>query len=133
MTSFQIVALYVALNLLLALLLTMRVSKQRMAKKVSIGDGDNPDLLASIRTHANFTETSPFVLIGLIALAMMGAHHFVLHIFGAGFLLGRILHMHGMAQSKSNGTGRGLGALLTMLIILSQAIYLLYLVFTFTT
>ena len=71
-------------------------------------------------------------LIGLIALAMMNAHSLALHIFGGAFLLGRILHAHGMAQKDANGKGRGIGMMLTLLGLAGPALYLLYLVFTFT-
>lgn len=132
MTTFQIVALYVALNLLLAIVLMMRVGGQRMNKKVSIGDGGDDGLLARIRAHGNFTENAPLALIGLFALAMMNANPIALHIFGGGFILGRLLHAHGMDQKGANGKGRGIGMMLTMLALVGPALYLLYLVFTFT-
>ena len=132
MTSFQIVALYLALNLILVCVLMMRVGSQRMNKKVNIGDGGDSDLQARIRAHGNYTENAPLALLGLIVLAMMNAHSTALHIFGSAFLIGRILHAHGMAQKGANGKGRGIGMMLTMLALLGPAFYLLYLVFTFT-
>ena len=128
MTLFEIVAFYVALNLLLLPVLMLRVGSQRLGKKISIGDGGDASLFARIRAHANFTETTPMALIGLMALAMMSAAPIVLHIFGAGFFIGRILHAHGMAAEGSNGKGRGLGAMLSLLTFLGQAIYLLVLI-----
>ncbi len=132
MTSFQIIALYVALHLLLLLALAVRVGKQRETSKVSLGDGGDESLLSRIRAHANFTETAPFAIIGLIALAMMNAHPIALHIFGAGFFIGRILHAHGMDQKDALGKGRVLGMVLTALVFLGEALYLLFLVFTFS-
>jgi len=70
MTTFQIVALYVALNLILACVLMLRVGTQRTDKKVSLGDGGDSLLLSRIRAHANFTENAPLALIGLFGLAM---------------------------------------------------------------
>ncbi len=132
MTSFQIIALYVALHLLLFIILVMRVGKLRVSQEVSLGDGGDDSLLARVRAHANFAETAPFALIGLIALAMMNAHPVALHVFGAGFFIGRILHAHGMDQKDALGKGRGLGMLLTALVFLGEALYLLFLVFTFS-
>lgn len=131
MTSFQIVALYTALNLILACILMLRVGSQRLGKKVSLGDGGDQDLFARIRAHGNFIETAPLALIGLFALAMMNGHSVALHIFGALFFLGRLLHAQGMAQAGANGHGRGLGAMATLLTFLGTGFYLLYLVFTF--
>lgn len=131
MTSFQIIAFYTALNLILACVLTLRVGTQRSDKKVSLGDGGNSLLLSRIRAHANFTENAPLALIGLFALAMMNGHIIALHIFGAGFLIGRILHAQGMGGKNALGKGRVIGMLLTLITSLGQAFYLLYLVFTF--
>jgi len=133
MTTFQIVALYVALNLILASALMLRVGGQRMAKKINLGDGGDTALLARIRAHGNFIESAPLALIGLFALAMMGAHPIALHVFGAGFFIGRILHAQGMAAKDAAGKGRGLGAMLTLPTFLGQALYLLYLIISFTT
>ena len=132
MTTFQIVALYVALHLILAPILMFRVGQLRMKEKVSLGDGDSPALFARIRAHGNYVETAPFALIGLFALAMMGANSIGLHIFGAVFLLGRILHAHGMAQEGSMGKGRLIGMMMTLFTFFGTALYLLYLIFTFT-
>ena len=131
MTLFQIVALYVALHLILAPILMFRVGQIRIKEKVSLGDGDNPALFARIRAHGNYVETTPFALIGLFALAMMSAHPIALHLFGAVFFIGRILHAHGMAQKGSNGKGRLMGMMMTLFTFFGSAAYLLYLIFTF--
>lgn len=134
MTLFEIVALYVALNLLLAPFLMFRVGGQRLAKKVNLGDGGDPTLLSRIRAHGNFTENAPLLLIGLFAIAMASNPHsfiytpFLLHGFGAAFTLGRILHAYGMSDKGKNGKGRLVGTLLTMLSYLGMAITLLILI-----
>lgn len=132
MTLFQIIALYVALHLILAPILMLRVGQVRIKEKVSLGDGNNAALTARVRAHGNYIETTPFALIGLIALAMMGASSIALHIFGAVFLLGRIFHAHGMAQKGAMGKGRGIGMMMTLFTFLGTAIYLLFLIFTFS-
>lgn len=128
MTLFQIAALYIALNLILAPLLMYRVGQVRIGKKIDLGDGGDALMLSRIRAHGNFTENAPLALIGLIGLAMLGAHPIALHIFGAAFFIGRILHAMGMA--KTFGQGRLVGTLLTLLTFLGQAGYLLFLIFT---
>jgi len=126
MTLFQIVALYVALNLLLLPVLMLRVGQIRISQKISLGDGGDAALLARVRAHGNFIETVPFALIGLIALAMLSAHPIVLHIFGAVFTFGRVAHAHGMAQKGALGKGRSIGAALTLVTFLGMGFYLLY-------
>ena len=128
MTLFQIVALYIALNLILAPLLMYRVGQVRIGKKINLGDGGDDLMLSRIRAHGNFTENAPLALIGLIGFAMLSAPPLVLHIFGAAFFIGRILHAMGMAGSF--GQGRLVGTLLTLLTFFGQAGYILFLVFT---
>jgi uncharacterized membrane protein YecN with MAPEG domain len=131
MTTFQIVAFYIALHLILAPVLMFRVGQIRIKEKISIGDGNSPALMARIRAHGNYTETAPFALIGLIAMAMLPAPPIALHLFGAIFLLGRLLHAHGMAQKNANGKGRFIGMMMTLFTFFGTAIYLLWLIFTF--
>lgn len=128
MTLFQIVAFYIALNLILAPVLMFRVGQIRLGKKINLGDGGDALMLSRIRAHGNFTENAPLALLGLIALAMLSAHPIALHIFGATFFIGRILHAMGMAGSF--GQGRLVGTLLTLLTFFGQAAYLLFLIFT---
>ena len=128
MTLFQIAGLYIALNLALTPILMYRVGQIRIRKGISLGDGGNELLNARIRAHGNFTENAPLALIGLIGLAMLGANPIILHIFGAAFFIGRILHAMGMA--KTFGQGRLVGTLLTILTHFGQAGFILFLVFT---
>lgn len=128
MTLFQIAALYIALNMILAPILMFRVGQIRIGKKINLGDGGDDLMLSRIRAHGNFTENAPLALLGLIGLAMLGAHPIALHIFGAAFFIGRILHAMGMAQFF--GQGRLVGTLATLLTFLGQAIYILVLIFT---
>jgi len=133
MTLFQIVGFYTALHLLLLPVLMFRIGQIRMSKKISLGDGGNDALNVRIRTHGNFIETTPLALIGLFALAGLGAAPLALHIFGAGFFLGRVLHAHGMTKKNALGHGRTIGMLLTLLTFLGTAIYLLILAFNSST
>lgn len=130
MTSFQIVALYAALNLSLAPILMMRVGQVRLSERVNLGDGGNDMLQARIRAHGNFTENAPLALMGLFALAMLGAAQIALHVFGAAFFIGRVLHAYGMAKPNSAGKGRVIGMILTLLPFIGMAIYLFILIFT---
>ena len=128
MTLYQIAALYIALNLILAPLLMYRVGQVRIGKKINMGDGGDELMLSRIRAHGNFTENAPLALIGLIGLALLSAHPIALHVFGAAFFIGRILHAMGM--SGAFGKGRLFGTLLTLLTFFGQAGYILFLVFT---
>ena len=128
MTLIKIVAFYIALNLLLTPVLMYRVGQIRIRKNILLGDGGNDLLLSRMRAHANFTENAPLALIGLIGLAMLGANPIVLHVFGAAFFIGRVLHAMGMAETFKQG--RLIGTLLTLLTHFGQAGFILFHVFT---
>lgn len=125
MPLYQVVALYIGINLLILPVLMMRIGSQRMSKKIILGDGGDQGLFARIRAHANFTETTPFFMIGLLAMAEVGAANILIHIFGAGFTIGRIAHAHGMAAPNAAGPGRTIGALLSILTFIGMGAFLL--------
>jgi len=129
MTLFEIVGLYVALNAILFVWLTLRVVAVRRREKISLGDNEDSNLRKRIRSQANFTETAPIALIGLLALAALGAANWALHFFGAALTIGRGLHGYGMMGKNAVGPGRPLGMLMTLLVVLGQALYLAYLIF----
>lgn len=126
MSTFEIVALYVALNMILAPILMFRVGQVRLGKKINLGDGGDELMLSRIRAHGNFTENAPLALLGLLALAMLNAYPITLHIFGAAFFLGRVAHAIGMSGNWSKG--RLVGTVLTLLVFILQAFYIIGLI-----
>jgi uncharacterized protein len=101
-----------------------RVGQVRIAHKVAMGDGGNPAVVARMRAHANFVEYTPFVLIllGLIELAAGTS----LWLWGVGslYLLARVAHGFGMdVQPPARSPLRGIGVLVTMLILLGLGAY----------
>jgi len=128
MTLFEIVALYVAINLILAPILMFRVGQVRLGKKINLGDGGDKDLISRIRAHGNFTENAPLLLVGLLALASLSALPIVLHIFGASFTIGRVLHAMGMAGKLKQG--RLIGTITALLSYVGMAASLIYLIIT---
>lgn len=126
MTLFEIVALYVAINLILAPVLMFRIGQVRIGKKINLGDGGDADLMSRIRAHGNFTENAPLLLLGLLALASLSALPILLHIFGAGFTFGRIVHAFGMAGILKQG--RLIGTLSAILSYFGMAVTLIYLI-----
>ncbi len=127
MTSFQIVALYVALSLVLNVVLMLRVGRGRLSKGINLGDGGDADMISRVRAHGNYIENAPLMLIGLFALAMLSGAPIALHIFGALYFIGRLLHALGMAGTF--GQGRLIGTVSSLLAYLGMAIYIIVLIF----
>ena len=127
MTTFQIVALYLALALILNAVLMLRVGRGRLSKGINLGDGGDDDMIARVRAHGNFIENAPLTLLGLLAVAFMNGSPVMLHVLGIVFILGRVFHAMGMAGTF--GQGRLIGTLATLLSYIVMALYLLYLIF----
>ncbi|TVV71524.1 MAPEG family protein [Sphingomonas solaris] len=109
---------------LLNVWLAVRAGRVRLATKVDIGDGGNPQLIARMRAHANFVEYTPFflILLGLIELAHGPATW--LWIVSIVYILARIAHAFGMDRPAPNPFRAG-GIILTFLILIGLAGYAL--------
>lgn len=84
------------------LVLSVRISAIRRSARISMGDGNNPELLSRIRAQANCTEYAPIGLVMLLlAEQHFGASWFVMALAGL-LLAGRILHPIGMAMAAPN-------------------------------
>lgn len=128
MTLFEIVALYVAIFLIMNIVLMYRVGQVRIAKKINLGDAGDELMISRVRAHGNFSETVPLLLLGLIALAMLSAPVWALHLVGAGLVIGRLLHAMGM--SGTFGQGRFIGTLSFLLLSLFTAGMIAYKIIT---
>lgn len=114
----QITLIIAAAMGLLNVWLGARVSRGRTAHKVSLGDGNVPQLLARTRAHANFNEYVPIALIlmGLIEMNV-GASRWLWGI-GALLVVARVLHPFGLDRRSPNPY-RMVGAVLTYATLLA--------------
>ncbi len=107
---------------LVCVVLILRIGKGRFVHKVSIGDGGNTDLLIRMRTHANFVEYVPFILILMGLLELAGANHIFMTCCGGALVVFRILHAIGMPRPAPNPY-RAIGALGSVALMLVLAGY----------
>jgi len=119
MQHIGVVALYIGLNCILLLVLAYNVGSRRGAQNAlepgAIGD---VQLMRAIRAHGNYSEYAPLALLTLLVLALAGLPAIVLHVFGGGFTLGRVVHAIGMMQPKHPNGIRFAGNLVTGLSLL---------------
>lgn len=125
-TSAQAAALWVALTLLVLLLLSLQVVRQRTKHKVLIGDDGVPELVRAVRAFGNATEYAGPGMAALIMLAVVQASPLAIHLFGAAFVVGRIAHAVGISQSAGTSIGRAGGTLLTWVGFLFAIVVLLF-------
>lgn len=114
MNGTEAATLYVGLNTLIILVLLVLVIRQRRIHKCALGDGGHSSLILAIRAHANAVEVIPVTLVGLVALASVGAPALVVHALGIILTLGRVLHAYGLSGKSGPSFGRMSGMLLSL-------------------
>jgi uncharacterized membrane protein YecN with MAPEG domain len=119
---YPVTTIYAALLGLLMVYLSDQVSRQRKQLGISLGHGDESRLERAVRAHGNFIEYTPMGLILLLLLESEVTYLWMLHLFGAMLLAGRLLHAFGMARPKSRFNGRYWGTALTWIMIASAAL-----------
>ena len=119
MNSTQAAAIYVGVNIALLVFLGARVVGRRRSAQVSVGDGGDAALNLRIRTHGNASEYIPAFLVGLFMTASLGLAVWGVHVLGAVFTLGRVLHAIGLSGTVM--PARAFGMILTWLPMLAVA------------
>jgi len=130
MELFEIATFFVAINILILIVLTSLVTRQRRSQSISMGHNDNEDMQRAIRVHGNFTEYAPLAMLGLFGMAASGASPYWMYGIGGAFTLGRIMHAFGYSKTTGKSIGRFYGIIITLVSMLVMALYLLYLIFT---
>lgn len=108
-------ALWAGLNLILMLVLSVLVVRQRRRHKIAVGDGGAPPLLQAQRAFGNASEYIPAAIAGLVALAVAGAPPVAIHAAGALLFIGRLAHAVGLSASVGVSIGRTIGMIFTWL------------------
>ena len=102
MPELEVTTFTAALCGLIYLVLSYRVSQTRMSEKIAMGDGGNADLVARMRTQANFGEYVPIILILMALIEYETGYSVLLGIVSAVLILGRLLHAVGMGRPAPN-------------------------------
>ncbi len=95
-SELSITPIYIAILGLLFLPITARVALYRIRSRISLGTGDDPEMVRRMRGQANFIETVPMALFLLIGMEVLGASNAWLHALGLTLVLGRVAHYFGL-------------------------------------
>jgi uncharacterized membrane protein YecN with MAPEG domain len=125
-TSANAAALWAGLHLVLLLVLSVLVTRQRRKHHVEIGDGGVPALQQAIRAFGNATEYVPAALAGLALLALVGAPPLLIHPIGLILFAGRVLHAFGLSRSTGTSLARVAGVLATWISMIALAAALIF-------
>lgn len=123
--SGKAVALWAGLHLLLLLVLSGLVVRQRRRHRVAIGDQGIPELFRAQRAFGNAVEYVPAGLIALAVLAQTGAGSTLVHAIGGLLFVGRLAHAVGLTITGGPSLGRIVGMVLTWVAWLVAAVSLL--------
>lgn len=108
---------------LLAVSLTVSVGRLRGQKKIFLGDGGDPEMLAAIRAHGNFMEFVPLCLVLLYVVSDFYGF-WTIAVLSLVLLVSRLLHAGGMLGFVPKG--RLLGALGTTVLLAVVSALLIY-------
>ncbi|HEY5070948.1 MAG TPA: MAPEG family protein [Caulobacteraceae bacterium] len=121
----QAAGFWTAVHLLLLLVLSLLVVRQRQKHAVLLGDDGIPQLTQAVRAFGNATEYAPAGLTGLIALAAVSAPVLSVHLAGALLFSGRVIHAVAISRSGGSSVLRSAGMLLTWLAYIFEVVALL--------
>ncbi|WP_309646660.1 MAPEG family protein [Phenylobacterium sp.] len=119
-------ALWTGLHLILLLVLSLLVVRQRQRHKIALGDEGVPELAQAIRAFGNATEYIPPALIGIAVLALVDASPLAVHLTGFVLFVGRVLHAVGLSRSGGSSFARTIGMTMTWLAYVFASVALLF-------
>jgi hypothetical protein len=119
-------ALWVGLHLILLLVLSVLVVRQRRRHGVVLGDAAIPELTQAVRAFGNATEYVPAGLVAIAVLAMVGAPAMLVHLTGLLLLVGRVSHAAGLSRSGGSSILRSAGVTLTWLAYILGGVALIF-------
>src|SRR5580692_6051035 len=118
-----ITTLYAGLLGLMSIAIAYQAGSTRGKAGISLGHGDNQDLLLAMRRHANFVEFVPLALILIALLELNGIPKLAVHAMGASLVVFRACHALGMRADTMASAGRYVGAAGTALLTIIISIW----------
>lgn len=107
---------------LLAGILTLNVGRLRGKKRINLGDGGDPEMIAAVRAHGNLVELTPLILL-LIYVAHGPYGERPVAALSILLVLARLLHAGGMLGFVP--AGRVIGAVSTTILIIVVSVMLI--------
>lgn len=119
-------ALWSGFLMIIMLVLSILVVRQRRAHSVAHGHGEQAALAGAIRAFGNASEYIPSAIGALAVLAIAGASPVVVHIAGGVLTVGRLIHAFGLSRTIGVSRSRVLGTMFTWIAYVFTAVALLF-------
>lgn len=121
----MVTPLYVGIAAFAIIALFINVVRNRFKHEISLGDGDNAELIRARSVYGNFIEIVPFILILMFMMETQGYSAIIIHGFGLTIILSRIFHILGIYHKTTAGKLRVLGSVLALALMAAGGILLL--------
>ena len=117
----MVTSLYLGVLGLLYFWISIETIMARGKNKVSLGAGENNEIIHLVSAHGNFSSYVPFFLLALYLLEQQTVSAYALHALAVVFVLGRVLHFLTMRNKEQTFKYRKAAMMLTLwpLIIVS--------------
>ena len=94
MTTFPvpITAIFTGILAVMLVGISVRVTRARATKKISLSDGGDKAMTAIVRAQGNFIEYVPMALLVMALIEAMGGRHWVVYLFGILLVVARVAH-----------------------------------------
>lgn len=116
---FPITGFYISLTIFLAIILGMRIGFLRAHRGISILHDGDMEIATRMRVHGNMVETAALVMLAMAIIELNGASPAFLHSLGMTYITARILHAVGLRHDNIRHPFRAIGAMASMLVMLS--------------
>ena len=120
---FTTTLLYAGILGIISLVLAAAVGGKRGSSGVSVGVGEDQDLLVATRRHGNFIEYVPLALILMALLEANGVSTLTIHVFGVVLTIARICHPLGLSADNMSSPLRAAGAAGTFLLTAVMSVW----------
>lgn len=122
----MVTSLYVGILGLLYFWISIETIKARGANKVSLGPGQNNEILHLVSAHSNFASYTPFFLFSLFLLEYQTVSRYALHCLAIIFVIGRVVHFLTMRNQEKTFKYRKAGMLLTLWPLIIVCVWNIY-------
>lgn len=112
--------IYASVGAFLIVWLSLYVIKVRHNQQISLGDGDNSQLITAMAAQSNALEYIPISLILLFSLEYNNGPLWLIHALGISLLIGRVIHAKAILSENLELRVTGMKITIWVIILLAS-------------
>jgi uncharacterized protein len=122
----MVTSLYLGVLGLLYFWISLETIMARGKNKVSLGAGENNEIIHLVSAHGNFSSYVPFFLLALYLLEQQTVSAYAIHALAVVFVIGRVLHFLTMRNKEKTFKYRRAGMMLTLWPLIIVSVWNIY-------